>query len=192
MVDKVSKKNIAENSTEVSLKTPSDFQSPSNRQELQSSTEFHGSTMSAYFSNILEKFTIKQANIMRNFAEVLKNSQVKNMNKISDEIGKKSETFNNTLTAYNKAISSTGVATISINPNKTKATGATTININPRNTSRTNASVEDDGSSSSRDCQEKATDMKKGKRKCVTNFSTNKKVVREAGEIHPLEEDELS
>ena len=125
---------------------------------------------------------------MRNFAEVLKNSQVKNMNKISDEIGKKLETFNNILTAYNKAISSTGVATISINPNKAKATGATTISVNPRNTSRANASVEDDGSSSSsRDCQEKATDMKKGKRKCVTNFNTNKKVVREVGEIHPLE-----
>ena len=31
MADKINKKNIAENSTEVSLKTPSDFQGPSNR-----------------------------------------------------------------------------------------------------------------------------------------------------------------
>ena len=36
MADKISKKNIAENSTEVSLKTPSDFQTSSNSQELQS------------------------------------------------------------------------------------------------------------------------------------------------------------
>ena len=42
MADKINKKNIAENSTEVSLKTPSDFQSPSNRQELQLSYEFDG------------------------------------------------------------------------------------------------------------------------------------------------------
>ena len=74
MADKINKKNIAENSTEVSLKTPSDFQGPSNRQKLLSSTEFDGSTISACFSNILEKFTIKQADIMVNFAEVLANN----------------------------------------------------------------------------------------------------------------------
>ena len=35
--------------------------------------------------------------------------------------------------------------------------------------------------------------MRKSKRKCVTtNFNTNKKVVKETGESHPLEEDELS
>ena len=94
------------------------------------------------------------------------------LNKISDEI-KKLRTFNNSLTAYNKDKSSTGVATISINPNK-KATGAATISVNPRNTTRANASVEDDGSSS---CQEEATDTRKGKRKHVTSFSINKKVV---------------
>ena len=108
MADKISKKNIAENSTEVNLKTPSDFQSPSSRQELQSSNEFDGNTISACFSNILEKFTIKQANIMGSFAEVLTNNQTKNINKISDEIGKKLQTLNNSLTAYNKTKSSTG------------------------------------------------------------------------------------
>ena len=64
MAGKISKKNIAENSTEVSLKTPSDFQSTSNCQEIHSSNEFDGNTISVCFSNILEKFTIKQANIM--------------------------------------------------------------------------------------------------------------------------------
>ena len=59
---------------------------------------------------------------MGNFAEVLTNNQDKNINKISNEVGKKLETFNNSLTEYNKAKSSTGVATISINPKKTKAT----------------------------------------------------------------------
>ena len=54
MADKISKKNIAENSTEVSLKTFSDFQKPSNHQELQSSNEFDGNTISACFSNIIE------------------------------------------------------------------------------------------------------------------------------------------
>ena len=34
--------------------------------------------------------------------------------------------------------------------------------------------------------------MRKSKRKCVTNFNTNKKVVKETGESHPLEEDKLS
>ena len=99
MTDKISKKNIVENSTEVSLKTSSDFQSPSNCQELQSSTEFDGNTMST---------TMQQANIKGNFAEVLANNQANNINKISDEIGKKLETFNNSFTAYNKGKSSMG------------------------------------------------------------------------------------
>ena len=173
MADKTSKKNIAENSTEVSLKTPSDFQSPSNRQELQSSNEFDGNTISACFSNILEKFTIKQANIMGSFADVLTNNETKSVNKVSDEIGKKLKTFNNSLTTYNKAKSSAGVATISINPNKTKATGVATISVNARNTSRANVSVEDDGGSSS--CQEETTETRKGKRKRVTSLNINKK-----------------
>ena len=49
---------------------------------------------------------------MGNFAEVLTNNQAKNINKISDKIRKKLETFNNSLTTYNKAKSSTGAATI--------------------------------------------------------------------------------
>ena len=105
---------------------------------------------------------------MGNFAEVFTNNQAKNINKISAEIGKKLETFNNSLTVYNKAKSSTWVATISINPNKTKAMGAATINLNHRNTSRINTSEEDDGSSS----HEEATDMRKSKRKrLTTNFN---------------------
>ena len=47
MADKISKKNIAENFMEISLKTPSDFQSPSNRQELQSYNAFDGNIISA-------------------------------------------------------------------------------------------------------------------------------------------------
>lgn len=54
VADKIAKKNSAENSTEVNLKTLSDFQSPSNLHELQSSTGFDGNTMSACFANILE------------------------------------------------------------------------------------------------------------------------------------------
>ena len=53
-IDKITNKNIAGKSTKISLKTLSDFQSPSNHQELQSSTEFDGSTMSACFIKILE------------------------------------------------------------------------------------------------------------------------------------------
>ena len=64
---------------------------------------------------------------MGNFAEVLTNNQDKNINKISNEVGKKLETFNNSLTEYNKAKSSTGVATISINPKKTKVPGTVMI-----------------------------------------------------------------
>ena len=104
---------------------------------------------------------------MGSFVEVLANNQTKNINKISNEIGKKLETFNDSLTAY-KANSSTKVATISVNPNKTKAMGAATISVNPKSTSRANASVEDDGSSSSsHDCKGEDTDTRKGeKRKC--------------------------
>ena len=127
---------------------------------------------------------------MGSFAEILTNNQTKNINKISDETGKKLETFNNSLTMYNKTKSSSGVATISISPNKAKATGMTTISDNPRNTSWANASVEDDGGISS--CLEEATDMRKGKIKRVTNFNINKKVVRETGDSHPPAEDELS
>ena len=46
--------------------------------------------------------------------------------------------------------------------------------------------------SSSHNCQEEATDARKGKRKRVTNFNINKKVVGETGDSHPPEEDELS
>ena len=49
MADKISKKNITKNSTKVSLKTPSDFQSQSNWQELQLPTEFDESTMNTCF-----------------------------------------------------------------------------------------------------------------------------------------------
>ena len=125
MADKINKKNIAENSTEVSLKTPSDFQGSSNYQELQSSTEFDGSKISACFPNILGKRTIKQADIMGSFVEVLSNNQTKNINKISNEIGKQSEIFNYNIIAY-EAKNSTGVATISINANKAKAMGVAT------------------------------------------------------------------
>ena len=54
MADKISNKKIAENSAEVSLKISSDFQSPSNGEELQCSTEFDGSTTNACSSKILE------------------------------------------------------------------------------------------------------------------------------------------
>ena len=81
MADKLIRKNIAEKSTEVILKTPSDFQSPSNCQELQSSNEFDKNTISGCFSNIQEKSTIKQADIMGSFAEVLTNNQAKNIKK---------------------------------------------------------------------------------------------------------------
>ena len=114
---------------------------------------------------------------MGSFAEVLTNNHTKNVNEINHEIGQKLETFNNSLTAYNKAKGSNGVAAISVNP---------------RNTSRANASVEDDGVSSSQNCQEEATDTRKGKSQCVTNFNINKKAVRETGDSHPPAEDELS
>ena len=49
--------------------------------------------------------------------------------------------------------------------------------------------LEDDGSS----IQEEATNMRKGKKKCLTTyFNTNKKAVWEAGESHLPAEDKLS
>ena len=80
------------------------------------------------FSTIHEKFTAKQATIMGNFADVLAENQSKNMNRISTEIGIQ-------ITVLMKIfqhirLRSSGVATISINPNK-KSTGAATIRVNP-------------------------------------------------------------
>ena len=53
------------------------------------------------------------------------------------------------------------------------------------------ASVEEDASSS-QDRQEEANDMKNGKKERITDFNTNKKVIRGTGESHSPDEDELS
>ena len=135
---------------------------------------------------------MKQADFMGSFAEVLIKNQAKNINKTSDEIGKKLETFNDSLTAHNKPKSSTGQLQLALTQTN-KSYRAATISVNPKSTSRTNTNVEDDGSSSSSlDSQEEATDTRKGKTKRVTNFNVNKKVVRGTGDRHPLAEDELS
>ena len=80
------------------------------------------------FSTILEKFTAKQATIMGNFAEVLEENQSKNMNSISTEIGIQIALLMKIF--QHIRLRSSGVATISINPNK-KYTGAATIRVNP-------------------------------------------------------------
>ena len=51
--------------------------------------------------------------------------------KLSNEIGKKLETFNDSLIAY-KAKSSTKVGTIRVNPNKTKAMGQLQLALTPK------------------------------------------------------------
>ena len=56
-----------------------------------------GNLTTTCFSNILEKFTTKQTNIMGNFAEVLPENQSKNMNRISTEIGMQLNSFNENL-----------------------------------------------------------------------------------------------
>ena len=126
--------------------------------------------MSTCFSNTPEKITIKLTNIIGNFLEVHRKNQAENINKTSEELGKKLETFSNSLTAYSKAKSSTGVVRISINPNKKKLRAAA-INVSPRNTSRANVNVDVDVISRSQE----ATDMREGKRKRVKTFNTNKK-----------------
>ena len=88
-----------------------------------------GNLLTTCFSNILEKFTAKQAKIMGNFAEVLAENQSKNMNRISIEIGMQLNSFNENLSAY-KANRSSGVATVSVNPSN-KSVGAATISVNP-------------------------------------------------------------
>ena len=80
------------------------------------------------FSTILEKFTAKQANIEGNSAEVLAENQSKNMNRISTEIGMQITVLMKTF--QHIRLRSSGVATISINPNK-KYTRAATIRVNP-------------------------------------------------------------
>ena len=98
--------------------------------------------------------------------------------------------FNENLSAC-KANRSSGVARISVNPNK-KSTGGATISINPaRHTSRANASGEDDINS---DNSQGETDMCKAKRKHLSSKRQKSKTqVRDIGENHqPPEENELS
>ena len=54
------------------------------------------------------KFTMKQANIMENFAEIFTNNQAKNINKISDEIGKKIETVTTNSSINKKVVRQAG------------------------------------------------------------------------------------
>ena len=105
MADKANDKNSAEKSNEVSQKTPSDFYSPSYLQSQGSSQEHSMQGIdvnlpTTCFSNTLEKFTAKQANIMGNFAEVVAENQSKNLNRTSTEIGMQPNSFNENLSAY--------------------------------------------------------------------------------------------
>ena len=102
MPDKTNNKNTTEKPVEVSLKTPSGFYSPSNLQPQESCQDrsmqdVHGNLLTTYFSDIVEKFTAKQANIVGHFAKVLAGSQSKNMNRISTETGKQLNSFNENL-----------------------------------------------------------------------------------------------
>ena len=92
MSDKTNNKNSAEKPNEDILKIPLGFYSPSYLQLQESSQEFSmqgidGNLLTTCFSNILEKFTVKQVNFMGNFAEVLAENQSKNVNRIITEIG---------------------------------------------------------------------------------------------------------
>ena len=196
MADKANNKNSAEKPVEVSLKNPSDFYSPLNLHQPEESCQDYsmqdidGNLLITCFSNILEEFTAKQANIMGNFAEVLAENQSKNMNRISTEIVKQLNSFNENLLAY-KANRSSGVAAVSVNPNK-KYAGAATINVNPvRHTSRANSSGDENRNS---DSSQGETDMRKVKRKRLSSkFQESKTHVRDTCEHRePPEEDELS
>ena len=59
------------------------------------------------FLKNLRKFTIKQANIIENFAETFTNNKAKNKNKVSDGIGKNLETIT-TNSSINKIIKQAG------------------------------------------------------------------------------------
>ena len=196
MADKTNSNNSAEKAVEVSLKTPSDFYSPSNLHQPQESCQDHsmqeidGNLLTTCFFNILEKFTAKQANVMGNFAKVLAKNQSKKMNRISTEIGKQLDSFNENLSAY-KANRGSGIATISVNTNK-KLTRAGTISVNPvRHTSRANASAEENRIS---DRSQGENDMKKTKGKRLSSKCQKSKThVRDTCEHRqPPEEDEFS
>ena len=127
---------------------------------------------------------------MDNFAEVLTENQSKNINRISTDIGKQLNNFNENLSAY-KANRSSGVATTSVNSNKRSAGGAT-ISVNPaRYTSRANVSDEKDRNKGRSQVE---TDMRKAKRKRLSSKRQKSEThVRETSErCQPPEEDELS
>ena len=194
MTDRTNNKNSAEKSIEVSLKTPSDFYSPSNLQPQESCQDHSMQDIDRNLqlrvdSNILEKSTAKQENIMGNFAEILAENQSKNMNRINTDLGKQLNSFNENLSAY-KVNRSSGVATVSDNPNK-NSTGAAAISVNPaRHTSKDNTSEEKDRNS---DSSQSETDMRKAKKKRLSsNCQKSKTHLRDTAEHRqPPEGDEL-
>ena len=106
------------------------------------------------------------------------------------KIGKQLNSFNENLSAY-KANRSSGVAAISVSPNK-KSTGAATISVNPvRQTSRANVSAEENRNS---DSSQGEADKKKAKWKRRSSKCQNSKThVRDTGEHRqPPEKNELS
>ena len=88
MAEKTNNKNTTEKPDEVSLKTLSDFNSPSKLQPQESCQDFDENLLTTCSSNILEKFTIKQTNITGDFEEFLRENHSQNINTISTEIGK--------------------------------------------------------------------------------------------------------
>ena len=190
MTDKTNNKNPAEKPDEVNVKPPSDFHRPSKLQPQESCQDFDGNLLTTYSSNILNKFTVKQANIMGNFAEVLRENQSKNINRISTEIGKHLNSFNENLSAY-KANRSSGVTTISVNSNK-RSTEAAIISVKlAKHISKDKASGEEDRNSGSSYGE---TDMRKAKRNRLSfKCQKSKTHIREPSACRqPPEVDELS
>ena len=205
MSDNNSDHNIAGNSKVQELKTPSDFQ-----------VQYQTDQMSSCFSNMLEMFTLKQADIMSKIIGDMSAKQTESINKISADIDSKFDRLN-------KVSQQKGSATISINPDvrntdgeaiisenptresvtgkhnknsdiprlkKRKSQGEATISVNP-NRPRANASDSKDDSSSSDDSSEIRINKGSSKRKLPIdkNKSKNKKSKQSS---YPKNDDEIS
>lgn len=199
---------IAGNSKVQELKTPLDFQ-------VQNQTD----QMTSCFSNVLEMFTIKQADIMSKIIGDMSAKQTESINQITADIESKFDRLNK---LNQQTGSSSASATISVNPNKNgeakisenptkgktgknttisetprlkrrKTSGEATISVNPNNgPHKANASDSGDETTSSSSEGESAEIRNRGSSKRKRSTDKNKKNKKSKQSSHPHHDDVIS
>ena len=135
MTDNSGNANISGKNENSDLKTPLDFQV--NSQNI-STPAIQPDSMALCFANILETFTMKQADIMGKIIGDMSEKQKESMKQFSANIDNKFNYFHESLATNSNTnkVSGNGSATISRNPNNKCSKGFATISIDPDKTSQ--------------------------------------------------------